>query len=331
MHSQSKDKQQSAMAVSEHRAELIAQTFAELDTEQTGRVPLSKYDPSQHPRVLTGTMPEARAVEVFEHFFGKPVTADIGFEEFLQYQTAVSNEVNKGRELDHDGHFQQLLRNCWGLNRRAADALAVTGIYPKTLEVPTGYLATRIMSLVWPDEARPGQLTGYKCVVKPVFARGDLPADKRGYFAFPEELERVAVTYLPVQAALLPPLSVAWCDAESGAWSGFRDVVSSNVDPSVLPPVQRELVLTQQAAAARAVAFQATRGAANPMYKKSSASFGEATESNAARVLSLKKAKFEGNNCGVAWVGRTGTFTSEFRGGPYTSSSLNVSKTTTRY
>jgi len=257
------------------------------------------------------------------HHFDAVPDAIVTWQEFLQYHCRMSIEVDRSRSIDRDAWFIRVVERAWRLDQNPDDALEPTGVFPETLDAPKGLAQTRNMDLLWPDEKKPGALKGYKVAVKPTFARKDMPKAIRGYFTLQSETETIPKTFLPPRGALLPPMSIVF-EREDGPAAMIVDVVSSNVDPSELPPALRAIILTRDEATARGATPLVQQKLFNPIYKKSSEVFGEGSDARAQEVLELKRKAFAGDNAGQIWLGRTGKFSDEFRGGVYRNDSLNV-------
>ena len=290
------------------------------------------YDASRHPRVLDGVMSVGQAQEVVARAFDTVPDGVVTWAEFLQYHVKMSAEVDRGRSVDRDGTFVGIVVQQWSLDKDPNSAMQPTGIIPSTLECPKGLKRTQNMHLVWADasgNAGPKALIGFKAAVKTRFARGDLPAEIRGHFAFPDEVADYTLKGAVARSALLSPLSIVWRDEATGAAKGFKEVVSQNIDLAQLPETLRAFVLphTDAEAVYGAVEWLTLAEPYNPMYKKSSEAFGEAAEESAKDVLTLKRKVWEGTNCGLAWHGHTGKFTDGFNGGPGRASGLNTATT----
>ena len=312
--------------LSNKRVDIIADAFASLDSDHSGKALLSevtaRYDVLKHPLVLDGQMAPSKATQILLNHF-EPCAAEHGgtitWDEFFTFHAKISKEVDGRRESDPDGYFVSLVTSLWRLN---VAKLPTTNIAPISLEKPTGLSATRGMDFIWPSED--GKLTGYKGVVSPTFARFSLPESLRGYFALPQELLQVSVSYLPIQSAVQPAYDLVWRDAEDQPYVGFQGIIAANIDYASLPAFLQQFVLTPKESASLKVQFFPTEKASNPFYKKSSQSIGVKADEYALRVNDIKKQLHEGTLRGTVFAGRTGSFTRQFAGGMPVTSGFNV-------
>jgi hypothetical protein len=312
------------------RLQLVETAFRKLDPSNSGFASLESmkatFDAARHPRAVDGTMSQSMVREAFFNQF-EPLAAarggSVSWDEFLTYYTRLSAEIDTGRELNHDHFFEMVVSKVWRLDDDAKDPLPVTKVIPITLERPTGLLATQNMDLMWPDGA--GGLIGFRAVVKPWFARSDLPEGLRGHLLFAQETQRHTHKYLPVQAALTPPHDIIWeIEPESGVYAGLQGVVLSNVDLAQLPTDLLQYILPSKVSGQKSVHFLSLPKVENPHYKRSSEVYGFRAQEHCQELLELKKAVFSGDAKGGVFAGRTGKFSNEFGGGMYRNSGLNV-------
>lgn len=313
------------------RLEVVKRAFVKLAQEEAGTVPLSAmkmlYNAAAHPRVLDGSISQSKARALFEsHFTHIPPEGAVTWDDFASYYTKASTEIDAGRDIDPDASFVQMVIRAWRLDEDGAPRFESTGILPTTLERPSGYSATVNMDLVWKDEN--GGLVGYRHVVKPLFSRAELPDEIRGYFALPVESTRANVRFLPAQAALVADLDLVWpknAAEPSGEWTGYRAAVRSNVDTRFLPALLQNYILPFTRTSQMNVTYNESVKIQNPVYKKTSQTYGVGAKEHCAQVAELKKLTWEGKAAGNVFAGKTGKFSDQFKAGCYRNSGLNVS------
>jgi hypothetical protein len=317
--------------LSEPRMEVVLAAWNKVASGED-RVNLSQllqaYDAARHPRVLDGNMSVGQAKEVVaRHFEASVADGVVSWEDFLQYHVRMSNEIDRGRSVDRDGTFVNIVVNSWKLDKDPETAMQPTGVIPSTLDCPVGLKRTRNMDLVWLDGSREKTFLAYRGAVKTRFARRDLPAHIRGHFAFADEIPLDwTVKPSPSRSAVITPHSIVWVDEATGEARGLKELVYPNVDLGLVPEGLRAVLMNHHDAEAKygKVHWLALEQAYNPAYQKSSEVYGVGAKESAHDVLDLKKKAWEGNNCGAAWHGHTGKFTDSFNGGPYSFSGLNT-------
>lgn len=331
-------------ALNARRLAVVEASFALMDVERTGFVPiqvlLATFRPERHPQVLDGNVPKSKLTESLQTFFqsfierNEPVPLDA----FVAYYTRISADVDRSREVFRDALFEKMVAPCWGLDIASLPSINPTGFRVSTLEMAEGLAAATNMDLVFPDLEGDG-FCGFEAVVKNTFARKELPEALQGYFGLVEESKLQKVRYItaaattertvlgrgPAQAVL--PYDLIWQDEATGAWTGLQAVIAAKIDISRLPETLLAAVVPPSVSAERKVQFLPQRAPFNPFYKKSSDAFGVGAVDAAKKTCEVKAAYYSGNGCGQVYCGHVGKFTDEFKGGVYSSSGLNTSTT----
>lgn len=338
----------SVSKLSPRRLVVVERAFKKFDVDGSGVVDLADmerlYDVSRHPAVVSGSMPASLVREMFLNNFEDVKTRDgkVTWAEFQNYYLKMSAEVDRGREIDKDAFFELIVTRAWRLDEDALPVVPSTGLRLQSLEMCEGFAASVPLDLVWKDAAS-GRLVGYRGVVKNVFARKCLPECLRGHMALQPESVEQGVTYLqPPTGCLLPPYDLIWSTAADGSTApagssagttsastlrGLAGVVLSKVDlPSVPEPLRSYIFPAAKAKLLRNVNYLPVREGFNPVYKKTSHAIGIGATEQAEATCRMKAAYYSGNGCGQVYCGRVGKFTDTFQGGPYTNSSLNVTR-----
>lgn len=311
---------------------VVEEAFLQYVDESTGMAKLDvlvqAYDTSKHPTVVLGDLAPSAAKKILRTQLEPSANYHNGYvalDDFLVFHERLQTGLLKTEShvKDPEARFVQLVAQLWNV---AALKLEPTGITPLTMELPTGFQASRQMDLIWVDEAT-GALQGYRGVVKPIFRRADLPKGIQGHFAFADEVKLLNVKYIPPQPAVRPPFDVVWSDND--VLYGLAAVVSSSVDTAVLPSFLATFIGNcpkNQDGKAMDVTFLQKDDAAmkNPMYITSSAAIGIKAVEYAHKVVDAKIKALNGTNPVGIFAGRAGKFTATFDGGMPQSSGFNV-------
>ncbi|KAH9582241.1 hypothetical protein LSM04_008200 [Trypanosoma melophagium] len=300
------------------QSSLAEHAFRTLDRKGDGLVPLEDicrvYDVSKHPRVKEGAMAPSAAHEMLIYQFGScakelgGVTLDV----FMRFHQRMAMEAEEERIADKEKFLTDVIAGVW----RIGELLQPTFIRPviSINGFPTGIYATQHMSLVWPDPDAGNEayvLRVIRDVVLPVFSRGDLPPELRGFFAYPAELAGMRIVEVPPQIALQRWLDFVWEYAE-GQYAGVPGIISARVDVEVLPSYLRDLIMEHTAAVQLpAVRFLPTTRAVNPMYKCTSQEYGYGVDEEVKHVQRWKERTFDGTACGLIYHGLVGKFTKQ--------------------
>lgn len=312
---------------SQQRRDIVDAAFRKFEGAETGLIPFEAlkkaYHPERHPHVSQGDMAPAVAFRAMVNALTPSANQHDGcvaVEDFVLFHERMSAEVDDMQLRNADAYFVSLVDGLWGIS---TVYLQPTSVVPLTMDVPRGVLATQKMDLLW--KLDDGSITGFKSVVKPIFARSWLPLNVQGLFVFPEESKSLKVTYMPLQSAIQPPYWIVWTNADGSA-EGIQDAVVSNVDLSLLPPLVRSIILTGKEVATRSdVQVRTVPQAVNPMYQTTNSCFGIGVHEATAKVNQEKSLALSGKNPVGVYAGRVGKFSSTFAGGMPTASGLNFS------
>ncbi|KAG5490118.1 hypothetical protein JKF63_00237 [Porcisia hertigi] len=325
--------------LSESEYHLVVVAFQSMDPDNTGLIPLSevkkRYFAHEHPRVKEGSMAPSAARDTLEYHFGT-CAADHGgsitFDEFLAYHNKIADEAYDEHVGDIAAFTEKTIKGLW----RLGDLLLPTGVRPAfpPTQPPTGLYAVTPMTLVWverrqpigsPNSAQPSSsgevatppssnsngygrsefsyvLRGIKDVVRPTFARGDLPDELQGYFAYPEELTGMAVEYVAPRLSIQRWYDFTWEYAE-GKYCGAQGIISTRVDPESLPAGLRQFICEHTTSTSRGTTWIQTRITANPMYKKTSSAYGTAAYEESRKIHNWKVKTLEGKQYGNQYHG----------------------------
>jgi hypothetical protein len=329
--------------LSEREYNLVAVAFQSMDHRGAGLIPLQevkqRYFAHEHPRVMEGKMAPSAARDTLDHHFGQ-CAADhdgcITFDEFLAYHEKIADEAYDEKVGDVPAFTERTIMGLW----RLGDLLLPTGVRPAfpISQAPSGLYAVTPMTLVWverrsqkqqqpsaatlasssakntPSGASPGAsvdvgdpfiLRGIKDVVRPNFSRGDLPDELQGYFAYPEELTGMAVDYRAPQISVQSWYDFCW-EYEEGKYCGVEGIVSTRVDVEVLPAGLRQFLCTRSTATARQTRWIPSRQAVNPMYMKTSSSYGVGVTEECRKIHRWKANTFAGKQYGNQYHGLCG-------------------------
>ncbi|EPY31752.1 hypothetical protein STCU_03273 [Strigomonas culicis] len=199
---------------------------------------------------------------------------------------------------------------------RLGELLLPTGVRPlfPAAQPPSGLYASTLMTFVWVDRDAAGEyvLRGVKDVVRPHFARGALPEEVQGFFAYPAELAEMQVQYLPSQLALQSWLDFVW-EYEEGHFCGVEGVIAARLDLSVLPDGVRQFIMPHDVAVAKKCEFLKTQRPVNPMYKKSSDNYGYNVNEEVRKTHLWKAKSLEGKQYGLQYYGLVGKYFAKMR------------------
>ncbi|KEG10254.1 hypothetical protein DQ04_03981070 [Trypanosoma grayi] len=299
-----------------YHASLVEHAFRTMDFKGDGLVQLDDicrvFDASKHPRVREGSMAPSAARDMLVHQFGKSARENGGviLDVFMRFHERMALEAENEQVGDVEEFLTATIEGVW----RMGDLLQPTLIRPVTATagMPTGIYATQAMSLVWPEQGEAAgaySLRVVRDVVQPIFSRGDLPPQLRGFFAYPAELAGMRVVEVPAQISMKRWLDFAWA-YEEGRYAVVPGIVSARVDPDTLPAFLRELIVEHDAATKLpAVRFLPTARAFNPMYKRSSDEYGYGVPEEVKRVHQWKGRTYDGTAYGLLYYGRFGNFT----------------------
>ncbi|ORC81580.1 uncharacterized protein TM35_001131060 [Trypanosoma theileri] len=300
---------------------LAEHAFRTLDRKGNGVVPLEDicrvYDVSKHPRVKEGVMAPSAAREMLIYQFNNCVKelGGVTLDVFMRFHERMAMEAEEERTADKEKFLTEVIAGVW----RIGELLQPTCIRPVIpIEgFPTGIYSTQHMSLVWPDPDAVSDgyvLRVIRDVVLPIFSRGDLPPQLRGFFAYPSELAGMRLIEVPTQIALKRWLDFAWEYAE-GKYAAVEGIISARVDLDSVPPYLRDLIIEHTAAVRLpAVRFLPTTKAINPMYKCSSQEYGYGVEEEVKHVQKWKERTFDGTAYGLIYHGHVGKFTKKHYG-----------------
>ncbi|KAG5489392.1 hypothetical protein GH5_00261 [Leishmania sp. Ghana 2012 LV757] len=325
--------------LSESEYHLVAVAFKSMDPNNTGFVPLSevkkRYFAHEHPRVKEGSMAPSAARDKLDYHFGTCAAehgGSITLDEFLAYHEKVADEAYDEQVGNVAAFTEKTIMGLW----RLGNLLLPTGVRPAfpVEQPPTGLYAAAPMSLVWVERqqvaASPtsGQqslssggtvhtndlfvLRGIKDVVRPIFARGDLPDELQGHFAYPEELTGMAINYVAPRVSTQRCYDFTWEYAE-GKYCGVEGIISTRVDLEALPTALKQFVCEHAEAVSRATVWIHTRPTVNPMYKTTNAAYGYGVREECRKIHHWKVRSMEGKQCGNQYYGLCGNFFAKMR------------------
>ncbi|KPI84448.1 hypothetical protein ABL78_6503 [Leptomonas seymouri] len=323
--------------LSETEYHLVAVAFQSMDPDGTGLIPLrevkQRYFAHEHPRVREGKMAPSAARDTLDHHFGL-CSADhngcVTFDEFLAYHEKIADEAYDEKVGDVAAFTERTITRLW----RLGDVLLPTGVRPlfPVSQAPSGFYAVTPMTLVWVERRVPPSqqcavgshpptkmsatpaggdlgdlfmLRGIKDVVRPIFSRGDLPEELQGYFAYPAELTGMAVEYLPPQISVQNWYDFCWEYAED-KYCGVEGIISTRVDLDLLPAGLRQFLCVHSTAIERQTRWIPSRQTANPMYKKTSSTYGVGITEECRKIHHWKVNTFAGKQYGNQYHGLCG-------------------------
>ncbi|KAG5464072.1 hypothetical protein LSCM1_00252 [Leishmania martiniquensis] len=325
--------------LSERQYHLVAVAFKSMDPDNTGFVPLSevkkRYFAHEHPRVKEGSMAPSAARDKLDYHLGI-CAADHGgsitFDEFVSYHEKIADEAYDEQVGDIAAFTEKTIMGLW----RLGHLLLPTGVRPAfpVTQLPTGLYTATPMTLIWVERkqvaASPssGQqspssggavhaddlfvLRGIKDVVRPIFARGDLPDELQGHFAYPEELTGMAVDYVAPRVSTRRCYDFTW-EYEEGKYCGVEGIISTRVDLEALPAALRQFVCEHAQAVSRSTEWIPTRLMMNPMYKTTSATYGYGVHEECRKIHHWKVKSLEGKQYGNQYHGLCGNYFAKMR------------------
>lgn len=330
--------------LSESQYHLVAVAFQSMDRDSTGLIPLveikKRYFAHEHPRVKEGSMAPSAARDTLDYHFGA-CAADHGgsvtFDEFLAYHEKIADEAYDEQVGDVAAFTEKTIMGLW----RLGDVLLPTGVRPAfpISQPPTGLYAATPMTLVWVERREAVSSSGtaaatssgggvsiddlfvlraIKDMVRPTFARGDLPDELQGYFAYPEELTGMAVQYVTPRVSVQRWYDFTWEYAE-GKYCGVEGIISTRVDVEALPPGLQQFICEHTTATARGTTWIPSRVVVNPMYKKTSSNYGYGVREECRKIHHWKVKTFEGKQYGNQYHGLCGKYFAKMAG-PHKSS-----------
>ncbi|EKG01468.1 hypothetical protein TCSYLVIO_007534 [Trypanosoma cruzi] len=305
-----------------YQLELVEQAFHSLAPKGDDALPrideiFRVFDVSMHPRVKEGVMSPGAVLEMLAYQFGESEKEQNGvtFDVFMRFHERMAMEAANECVSDTEGFLTDTIRGVWRLH----ELLEPTFIRPVIpIEgFPSNIYATQLMSLVWPDESKPPRsyvLRVIHGVVQPLFSRGDLPPELRGFFAYPAELAGMKLIEVPAQISMQRWLDFVWEYAE-GKYVAVPGIISARVDLETVPEYLRKLIIEPKVVKQLpSVQFVSTIKSLNPMYKRTSDGYGYGIPEEIKRVHRWKCETHDGTACGLIYHGRVGKFTKKLYG-----------------
>lgn len=280
------------------------------------------YNASEHPSVKAGDMAPSAARDKLLYQFGQcsqDHQGHITMDEFITYHEMVADEAHSTRAGDVDGFIEDLIMRLWRLGGLLQPTY-VRPAFPVT-EMPKALYGKTLMSLIWPGKDEDGSTFLYcvKDVVQPIFRRGDLPDALQGFFAFPCEYEGYRVKKISAQISVQRWLDVVW-EYEENKFAAIEGILSACVEKSTLPPYLQVLIQEHHdVQKLPQCTFLETRVTANPMYRKTSETYGYRVKEECRKIHNWKCRSLEGLQCGLQYHGLVGNFFS--KNGPAPSNS----------
>ncbi|KAG8342688.1 hypothetical protein ERJ75_000984100 [Trypanosoma vivax] len=298
------------------QSSLIERAFRTMDREGNGMLSLEHichvFDASKHPRVREGLIAPSATLDMLRSQFGTTAKAEGGitFDVFVRFHERMAEEYAKLRISNVEALLTETIEGIWRLGQLLEPSL-IRPIFPVE-QRPKGVYATAQMSLVWPDEKMGKEsyiLHVIPGVVRPIFSRGDLPLELRGFFAYPAELSGMKLVREPTQIATQRWLDFVW-EYEDGKMAAVEGIISARVNPDTLPEYLRNLIvepkITKELPSVYCVK---TAVGPNPMYKRTSDEYGYGAPEEIKRVSAWKDLTFSGEAYGLIYHGRIGKFT----------------------
>lgn len=304
--------------LSDALTDLVRQAFASMVRSENQMVRLSDlievYLACDHPAVQVGDMAPSAAKETLLYQFGecsKDHDGYITFDEFETYHKKVAEEAFASRPYDANTFLEKFITRLW----RLGDLLAPTGIRPvfPITEMPKGLYSETLMSLVWPGVDANGQKVLYcvKDTIQPIFRRGDLPPDLRGFFAFPGELTGFRLQYVQPQISIKRWLDFVW-EYDEGKYAAVEGIISARISKDSLPTALQ--VLIQEHVDVKKLPhcqFLETQLTINPMYRKTSEAYGYRVVEECQKIARWKWSSLTGKEYGLQYHGFTSSFFSK--------------------
>ena len=99
-----------------NREEIALSVFDQMDEEKRGAIPLAelanRFDPSSHPRVVSGAISKDDLRKEYFDLWAKPMTSNVTRHEWLEFHGLLSCGIEEDRD------FELLLRNLWHVPSR---------------------------------------------------------------------------------------------------------------------------------------------------------------------------------------------------------------------
>lgn len=311
--------------LTESQRELVRKAFFSMASPASKMVPLGKlilsYNVAEHPSVKNGELAPSAVRDTLLYQFGEchaDHNGEVTLDEFLKYHEKVADEVRQTMVVeDVDTYLENLIMRIW----RRGHLLAPTEIRPviPINELPHGLYGKTLMSLVWPCVDQTGAKVLYciKDMIQPLFRRGDLPEPLQGFFAFPSELMGFKVVHVGPQISIKRWLDFVW-EYEDRKYAAVEGIISARVPLDILPEDLRVLIMEHSdTLKLPSCTFVETFSGKNPMYKKSSESYGYRVKEECKKIANWKWGSLAGKVYGLQYHGTTGNFFS--KNGPSTS------------
>eukprot|EP00796_Vickermania_ingenoplastis_P005162 gene5162-3710_t len=290
--------------------ELVETAFRSMVTTEGNTVPLkdlmAQYDASEHPCVKAGEMAPSAARDTLPYQFGQCCLDHDGgvtLDEFMTYHEKMADEAHNTRAGDVNAFIEELIMRLW----RLGDLLQPTRIRPAAPidDFPRALYSKTLMSLIWPgvDEHGKSFLYCIKESVQPTFRRGDLPPPLQGFFAFPSEFMGFRVQYVAPQISVKRWLDFVW-EYEPGKFAAVEGIISARVAKESLPPLLQQLVQEHSdVVKLPSITFTASRGTPNPMYKKTSETYGYRVHEACRKIHDWRWSSLAGKEYGLQYHG----------------------------
>lgn len=282
---------------------------------------VASYNVAEHPSVKVGNLAPSAVRETLLYQFGecqKDHSGSVAYDEFVKYHEKVADEARQTLMVnDMDAYLEDLFMRIW----RRGLLLAPTGLRPVIPidEYPQGLYSKTLMSLVWPGVNEAGESVLY-CIndmIQPIFRRGELPPPLQGFFAFPSELMGFPIVDVTPQISIKRWLDFVW-EYEEGKYAAVEGIISARVPTERLPEDLRVLIMEHSDALKLPFCtFLETYTCRNPMYKKSSESYGYRVREECKKIAKWKWGSLAGKVYGLQYHGTTENFFS--KNGPSTS------------
>lgn len=297
------------------QTQLVHAAYQSMVKREDGLVALSDlmshYNASEHPAVKRGDMAPSAARDTLQYQFGecsKDHNGCVTLDEFIKYHEKVADEAHTTRGGDVNAFIDELIMRLW----RLGDLLAPTFIRPvfSVDEMPSALYGKTLMCLVWPgvDENGESFLHCIRDAVQPIFRRGDLPPQIQGFFAFPAEFMGFRIKFVAPQISVKRWLDFVWEYAE-GRFAAVEGVISARVAKDSIPPYLRDFIQEHDDTKKLPYCqFLERRITSNPMYKKSSESYGYKVVEECRKIHNWKLSSMSGKEYGLQYHGLIGRF-----------------------